>query len=314
MPLNLPRFRKIRAANPHLVRQYRRNDNIEQENPVEDAGLICGHISHEKPQATIRNQSGSPTSKYWAGSFRTQPVCLESQPRATGRSQPNRSFPPKQGDSRNQLRTAYATIQTRPKPDQDCGHPSPLQVQALQKQVPEKPRGPARRSGNGIRDEVLRHNLPATASGNQRLACRLQSVCLTRRCDKQQCRTSLTEQPTSGLCSTDKSVRYDRRCQRSYVLSFHGLCSPSRSSFARSSHPWCLRRGRGSAPRRSATHLMSGIPPAVELLRSRRTGLGLALRRSLSGLGAAVPPPVPPRRPRAPARSGARRRRPSWGL
>jgi hypothetical protein len=95
--------------------------------------------------------------------------------------------------------------------------------------VPEKPRGPARRSGNGIRDEVLRHNLPATASGNQRLACRLQSVCLTRRCDKQQCRTSLTEQPTSGLCSTDKSVRYDRRCQRSYVLSFHGLCSPSRS-------------------------------------------------------------------------------------
>jgi len=40
---------------------------------------------------------------------------------------------------------------------------------------------------------------------------------------------SLTEQPTSGLCSTDKSVRYERRCQRSYVLSFHGLWSPSRS-------------------------------------------------------------------------------------
>ena len=39
---------------------------------------------------------------------------------------------------------------------------------------------------------------------------------------------SLTEQPTSGLYSTDKSVRYERCCQQSYVLSFHGLCSPSR--------------------------------------------------------------------------------------
>jgi hypothetical protein len=125
---------------------------------------------------------------------------------------------------------------------------------------------------------------------------------------------STAEWPTSRPCSADESVAIHPCCQRWNALSFHGLCSPSRSSFTRSSHPWCLRRGRGSAPRRSATHLVSGIPPAVALLRSRRTGLGLALRRSLSGLRAAVPPPRPPRCPRAPARSGARRRRPSWGL
>jgi hypothetical protein len=112
-----------------------------------------------------------------------------------------------------------------------------------------------------------------------------------------------------------RRVRCDpHRCRWRIALSFHGLCSPPRSSFARSSRPWRLRRGCGPAPKRSATHLASGIPPAVALLRSRRTGLGLALRRSLSELGAAVPTPLAPRCPRAPVCSGARRRRPSWGL
>jgi hypothetical protein len=46
---------------------------------------------------------------------------------------------------------------------------------------------------------------------------------------------SFREQSASGPCSTGESVAFPRRCQRRNALSFHGLCSPSRSSLARSS-------------------------------------------------------------------------------
>jgi hypothetical protein len=170
-------------------------------------------------------------------------------------------------------------------------------------------RGPAPARGPAARCE--------RPAGPPRCPCRA-GLDSARRCAVR-CRcgapaSSVSEWPTSRPCSADESVATLHRCRWRIALSFHGLCTPPRSSFARSSRPWRLRGGCGPAPKRSVTHLASGIPPTVALLRSRRTGLGLALRRSLSELGAAVPPPFAPWCPRAPGRSGARRRRPSWGL
>jgi hypothetical protein len=41
------------------------------------------------------------------------------------------------------------------------------------------------------------------------------------------------ERPASGLCSADESVTFSNRCRPENALSFHGLCSPPRSSAAR---------------------------------------------------------------------------------
>jgi hypothetical protein len=125
---------------------------------------------------------------------------------------------------------------------------------------------------------------------------------------------SAAEWPTSRPCSADESVATPLRCRWRIALSFHGLCSPPRSSFARSPTTRCLRRGCvpcAEAPR--PTRCGDRIPPRFALTRARRTELGLPRHRSLSGQGAATAPPAPPRDSRAPVRLGDRCRRPSWG-
>ena len=83
--------------------------------------------------------------------------------------------------------------------------------------------------------------------------------CIVRfRCDTPA--RSTAEWPTSRPCSADESVATLRRFQRWIALSFHGLCSPPRSSFTRSCCPWCFRGSRARAPKRSITHCGVGHP------------------------------------------------------
>jgi hypothetical protein len=71
-------------------------------------------------------------------------------------------------------------------------------------------------------------------------------------------RESTAEWPTSRPCSADESVAIPHRFQRRIALSFHGLCSPPRSSFARSSSPATSEEAVGSAAEASSsTHRSS---------------------------------------------------------
>jgi hypothetical protein len=118
---------------------------------------------------------------------------------------------------------------------------------------------------------------------------------------------SAAEWPTSRPCSADESVAIPLRFRWRTALSFHGLYSPPRSSFARSSTRGASREAVRRAPRRlDPPAVVTESLPRFALAHARRTELGLPRRRSLSGLGASAAPPAPPRCPRAPVRSGAR--------
>ena len=79
------------------------------------------------------------------------------------------------------------------------------------------------------------------------------------------------EQPTTGPCSVDESVVSLRRCQRIDTRSFHGLCSPPRSTRRPLQPGPCRERADTRAEARAPT--MRG-----RLLRPTRAPLG-SLRR-----------------------------------
>jgi hypothetical protein len=104
---------------------------------------------------------------------------------------------------------------------------------------------------------------------------------------------SSREQSASGPCSTGESVAFLHRFQRRNALSFHGLCSPSRSSLARSSAGsgfFCLPCGRLPSPAPASGSLggsaaVREVPLAVARVAARRVCPGkVSHRRGGSGL------------------------------
>jgi hypothetical protein len=87
------------------------------------------------------------------------------------------------------------------------------------------------------------------------------------------------ERPTTGPCSADESVVSFRRCQRPDTRSFHGLCSPPRST--RTPHQPGV-----SCPGGRTRHEAAAPSAPVRLSRPTRTPLG-SLRR--------LPPGAPPK-------------------
>jgi hypothetical protein len=86
---------------------------------------------------------------------------------------------------------------------------------------------------------------------------------------------SLGEQSASGLCSTSESVPPRCRCQRRVGLSFHGLCSPSRSFWAvltRVRGPRCGSRPESQLPRASMWTAVRPMRPARGWPGSRHRG------------------------------------------
>jgi hypothetical protein len=88
------------------------------------------------------------------------------------------------------------------------------------------------------------------------------------------------ERPTTGPCSADESVVSIRRCQRPDTRSFHGLCSPPRST--RTPHQPGV-----ACPSERTRHEVAAPSAPVRLSRPTRAPLG-----SLRGL----PPGAPPKR------------------
>lgn len=109
------------------------------------------------------------------------------------------------------------------------------------------------------------------------------------------------ERPTSRLCSTDESVTFSNHCRSGNVLSFHGLCSPPRSSAARSLDDMDVLSTPKGAEHGSGTRMSLHLTPGLTACRTSHPSFDSPMQRaaprpkssrcvrSLSGLGVARP-------------------------